>query len=446
MVTKETRELLRDEEGAVAVWMAAGMTALMGMAALAIDTGHVYSEQNRLQAAADAAALAASAVMATGGSAQDAEDAAIEYAEKNLPPETFGNVLSEADIQEGEWDSDARSFSPGGSSPNAVRVTMRRTEANGNAVNTFLAGLVGYREMDVVVQAMASAVPGQPGCVVALDSGNTADSLQFKSTGSLNLGDCVPAANSTHPTKAIELNSIGSLQAGSLYSVGGIDLPGYLESGLDEPAQENQAPTTDPYADLPDPAPGACEYPTHSAGSSISPGVYCGGLSGGGGSLTIQPGTYYIVDGDLDLSGIGSVSCNCTAPGSGVTFVITGTTPSQIGTFALKSMSSLSLRAPSDSSYDYPGILIYVDRRASSSDTSELDTIGGLTFNGALYAPSQKLKLKSIDYTTQTDCAWIVGHNVTLDTIGRFGEVDNCAAYGTKSLSAGPVGGPRLVM
>ncbi len=155
MITIKTRDLLRDEQGSVAVWIAGGMTALMGMAALAIDTSHVYLEQNRLQATADSAALAASAVMSGGGNAQDASDAAIEYAQKNMPPAMYGSVLASQDVVSGEWDSITSSFSPGGSG-SAIQVTLRRTAASGNPVNTFLAGILGYTDMDLVVRAVAS--------------------------------------------------------------------------------------------------------------------------------------------------------------------------------------------------------------------------------------------------------------------------------------------------
>ncbi len=145
----------RDEDGAVVPWIAGGMTAIMSMAALSIDAGHFYLEQNRLQATADSAALVASAVMTSGGNAQDAADAAIEHAEKDLPPETYGIVLSSQDVVSGEWDARTDTFSAGGAG-NAVQVTLRRTAATGNPVNTYLAGVLGYRDMDLVVRSTAT--------------------------------------------------------------------------------------------------------------------------------------------------------------------------------------------------------------------------------------------------------------------------------------------------
>lgn len=52
------RKIVRDERGTVLVLVALGFTALLGFAALAVDTGVLYLEHTRLSRAADAAALA----------------------------------------------------------------------------------------------------------------------------------------------------------------------------------------------------------------------------------------------------------------------------------------------------------------------------------------------------------------------------------------------------
>ena len=53
----------RGEQGSVAVLVAVALTALLGMAGLAVDGGRLYAERTRLQAAADAAALAGVAAL-----------------------------------------------------------------------------------------------------------------------------------------------------------------------------------------------------------------------------------------------------------------------------------------------------------------------------------------------------------------------------------------------
>ena len=146
----------------------------------------------------------------------------------------------------------------------------------------------------------------------------------------------------------------------------------------------------------------------------------------------------------LELQSIGSIDCNCLAAGSGVTFVLTGTTPAQTGKFKFSSIINVSLRAPSDTSYDYPGVLIYVNREAPN-DESVFESIENLTFNGAIYAASHKLKFASVNYTSSTDCLQIVGHQAEFSSMDTFGRSDNCAAYGARKISvAGGAGGVRL--
>lgn len=57
--TKFLIDFAESESGAVYIWIAAGMFAFVGMAALAVDMSFAYVLRNNLQTAADSAALAA---------------------------------------------------------------------------------------------------------------------------------------------------------------------------------------------------------------------------------------------------------------------------------------------------------------------------------------------------------------------------------------------------
>ena len=58
-----------DERGAVLVWVALMLTVLIGVGALVIDAGALYTEKRQLQNGADAAALAVAADCANGARA-----------------------------------------------------------------------------------------------------------------------------------------------------------------------------------------------------------------------------------------------------------------------------------------------------------------------------------------------------------------------------------------
>ncbi|MEK6236186.1 MAG: Tad domain-containing protein, partial [Planctomycetales bacterium] len=100
-----------NRQGAVTVWVAVLMPALLVFVGFAIDVGMLYIEKAHLQATADAAALAAGEELP--GSDPDLEAAftkatldtvAIEFAEKNMPPTFHGKVMGPGDVEVGTWD------------------------------------------------------------------------------------------------------------------------------------------------------------------------------------------------------------------------------------------------------------------------------------------------------------------------------------------------------
>jgi len=151
------RLVSRDRSGSTAVYFGVALTMLLGIAALAVDGGYLFTMRDRAQMTADAAALAAASRLPNQANALAA---AREYAQKNLPVAANGTVLADADIEFGSWNSAVRAFTPGGAPTNAVRTTIRRASANGNAVDTIFANAVGVNEMDVSARAVATRTEG----------------------------------------------------------------------------------------------------------------------------------------------------------------------------------------------------------------------------------------------------------------------------------------------
>ena len=116
------------ERGAVLVYVAVILPALIAVAALAIDASNAYAQQRRIQTAADAAALAGAQRLALGGSldvvASDVQSLATANGADSAAWEAIDNNTG-------------------------VRVTVERT------VNTFFAGSIGYHT--ITVRAAASA-------------------------------------------------------------------------------------------------------------------------------------------------------------------------------------------------------------------------------------------------------------------------------------------------
>ena len=152
-VYAEFSALARNRSGAVILYVTAGLTVFVGFSALAIDGSYLYVMHNRMQSAADAAALAAASQLPD---AADTRAAAIDYAQKNLPSGENGVVLTNSDVVLGTWDDDARTFTAGATPANAVQVTVRRAAANANSVQLFLASMFGEDSVDLSATATAT--------------------------------------------------------------------------------------------------------------------------------------------------------------------------------------------------------------------------------------------------------------------------------------------------
>ncbi|MGC8780014.1 MAG: pilus assembly protein TadG-related protein [Anaerolineae bacterium] len=126
------------EAGQTMAYVALAMVALLALAALAIDVGLAYSTRRHMQNAADAGALAGAQALCRGEGADGARAAALRYAVAN-GAQTANVTVEQVGL--------------GGS----VSVTAR------NTVGTFLAGVVGLRQVNVGADAQAVCGPVNTG-------------------------------------------------------------------------------------------------------------------------------------------------------------------------------------------------------------------------------------------------------------------------------------------
>ena len=145
----------RDQRGSVLPIVGLCLTVILGLAALVIDLGQQRALQSQMAATADAAALAAASQLP---SEKKATAKALEYAEKNMPPEENGTVLAEEDIVFGTWYEGRREFVADGPFTNAVQVTVRRSAQNGNPAPTFFLQIFGQDHADIAAVSLAGIV------------------------------------------------------------------------------------------------------------------------------------------------------------------------------------------------------------------------------------------------------------------------------------------------
>jgi len=150
------QNILGNHRGVSALWMVIGLGVLTGFATLVVDGGFLFVTKHELQNNADVAALAAGSELQGDDTDVAAVKAkALEYSQKQVLQFGAGQVLASGDVIVGNWNTDTKTFSPGGVPTNSVQVTTRRTQATGNPVNYYFAPLMGYVSGDVQATSVA---------------------------------------------------------------------------------------------------------------------------------------------------------------------------------------------------------------------------------------------------------------------------------------------------
>ena len=379
--------------GSVAVLFAASAVALIGLAALVVDTGLLYYTKARLQSAVDAAALAAAKKLPDTTNAQLQ---ALDLVAKNVPS-TFGSVTQASDVTFGTYDSTTKSFTASGTSVNAVKISAYRTGSHNNAVQLAFAEIFGDTLSTISATSIGVYAPSTT-CLFALDpSGSGAMSLGGSSV--VTAASCDVQVNSNSPT-ALTVSNNATLTAKKINVVGGV-------SGSTNPAATtNAAPMTDPLSYLAEPTASSC---ITASGNVLNPGTYCGNTTFSG--VTLNAGIYYISNGSLSLKQ--------SVTGSGVMIFI-----DQNSSFSVTSNSNINLSAPTAGIYR--GIVLFQSRQSTASD--KIAGGGSINIDGTVYIPKGTLTL--------------VGSASTSSNIGSIVAFD-VATIGSSSFSIGTTAGTK---
>src|SRR4051794_29896553 len=135
--------------GAVLIYVAVAMIAFTALTSLVIDIAHLRVVKTQLQFAADSAARNAAVGLSSGSAKNNAIAAAAL-----MNADGSSVVLQPTDIVIGTWSTSG--FSPGGASPNAVKVTAARSAARGNAVPVWGGAIIGKTSAGVTATAPAT--------------------------------------------------------------------------------------------------------------------------------------------------------------------------------------------------------------------------------------------------------------------------------------------------
>jgi Flp pilus assembly protein TadG len=372
------------------VWVSLVGIVFIAFLGLAADTARVYLARHQLQNAADAAALAGAYRVrhdALTGGEPAAHRAAVTTASNNRvgghasvgggPVQLAGNVANVAsgDVVVGTYSGGT--FTPTLTSPNAVKVTARRTTGSpGGALPLLFAALAGVSSSDVSRSAIATIGGPSIDAGLILLNRHAASALHMNgSSGNIRVLNAGVQVNSDS-TSAVTGNGHPTITAQALFVAGNNPGAGALLSG--GVLSINAPPVQDPLAGLPTPAVPAA--PVGNTSSVINPGLYNNNFPTNR-NVKLNPGLYYI-RGGMTVNGNRTIDARATA-GQGVVLYF------ETGTIDMGGNSKLLINPPT--SGPYAGVSIFQARGNTASPD-----FGGTNSDvstGTFYFPNAAVRL-----------------------------------------------------
>ena len=374
-------EFRSDRKGNIAIIVAAGMSTIVGSAAIGVDMNYLFTTRAKLSFTADSAALAAAAQLPDEAAAVAA---AIDFASQNMDPSQHGNVVTANDVLIGYWDTNSRTFAAGASPTNAVQVVARRSEVNNNPAELLFGKAMGFDDVNISASATATGGGGGGGtsCIIALHPTDD-HAVEVNSNGLLDAINCEIRVNSNSTTALyVDSNAQVAVTAGGIYIVG--DYSVQSNSEIDPSPTTGSEPIADPMAGLPAPSFGSCEHNSYVVDNdtvTLDPGVYCSGLIiKNNSNVTLNPGTYVIRHSQF------LVDSNSTLSGSGVlVYVADG------AKFSFHSNTTIDLTAPASGTYE--GVLFFAE--PGNNKTHVMDSNNHSNFGGLIYFPDDRFVANS---------------------------------------------------
>jgi Flp pilus assembly protein TadG len=357
------KNLFGNERGNALALGAAALPLVMASAGFAIDTIQLGVMKRQIQRAADSSAIAGAYAMVQDTNSTSEVATAKAAVARDLTKNKYPTLSQNATVTPG----------PALGYQRTVAVTLL-AQPRLPFISIFTKAA-----SPVTATATAAIVDNGRFCMLSLYNG-TSPGIDIGGDATVNLG-CGMASNSTG-TEAITATGSSKVTASPLMAVGGLKSSTNLATGTK--LQPYSSEQKDPFASVPNPPPqsgceplevGPNDPPVH-----ITPDK-CYSKWDIQGTVTMDPGTYYVDGGDISFGSKANVS------GNGVTIAMTGPNGAA-GDLNMNAQATLDLKAPSSGTY--AGILFFRDRRASNI---EIKINGGAdaTLVGALYFPSSNV-------------------------------------------------------
>jgi len=379
-----------------------GIVFLMGVLGLVVDVGWGYYRKQVAQAAVDAAVTAA--VVAAGtGTIVCGSGGVVCQAATACTSAVAGTTVKagcQYGIQNGIASANLKIAANVTSPISGVAVKYWVTAtATESLLPTFLQAM-NIRTGTVAASATGAVVSSGSGsgggCLYVMDP--TAGQALYLNGANLTV-TCGVYVNSANVTNAFQLNSAAAtLNTGvkglTMVTGGKINCTGCgcktdAYYGTQNPSNTTQctdpvyaAAAADPLSAVPAPTYSGCDKTNYSwsnlsPAQTLNPGVYCGGINIGGGTVTFNPGTYVLNGGGLKIQG-----SNTTVSGSGVFFYNTSAGYTA-GSLLVSGQPKLDFKAPTSGSYQ--GVLFMQDHNVCPSTSHTFQGNSNVKTNGTIY-------------------------------------------------------------
>ena len=342
------------QRGNISVLFSLSMVPLIAVAGSFLDFSKSHNIHNQMQDAADAAALA-------GAIANYADPAKRIAAAKSA----FAANIADADF-------------PLSVTPTVSFVDHQVVVKAATTVETDFLEIIDYDTFHVDVAAAAERRDGAPACVLALNR-TTAKGISITGNNSqIEAIDCAVHSNASGSDSIHNVSNETSVAA-SFCANGGINGDNFYPIALQGCAQID-----DPFDHMEAPNLGGCDFTNkkiQQGTHTLTPGVYCKGISISGGSVTFAPGIYTFRDGPFKVTG------NAHIEGEHVLFHMDG----RRAEIAFGSQVSADFTAMEDG--NWAGFLFFQQSGSAYTSDSEMNGGSSIKMHGTVYLPHHRLKL-----------------------------------------------------
>ena len=392
------KRLFKNKRGNALLIAGAALPVAIGVAGLASDTVQWTLWKRQLQRAADSAAIAGASAYSMGDSVSTG--VSTDLTNDNGMKNQSGISLNSGYPQISNPTVGSYSY--------AVKVDLAAQKS------LSFSSLFMSTAPTITASATAALVDQGDYCVVALEP-TTATGITIQGSSTTNLG-CGAISNSRSSSSSVSAGGSYTFTSTVVAGVGGL------------PSSITGVSTLRPHHTA-EPDPFANKYPTSVPSDcntgSLNQGSYTTTQGNGKNKVTVNhlysyetnkvcynnfkftgqtyyldAGTYYLNSADFDTTG------GATLIGSGVTIILTGSSP---GSIKMNGNATIQLSAPTSGTYQ--SMLFIQSSSASANNGNTINGNSSSSFDGAIYLPNGQAQFTGSTGAT-TKCAMVVARQV----------------------------------